>query len=104
MQLGDGDECIDAGVLSATHAEFAAEAERVVILRPVPNLQGDLPHETAVLDRALIIAPGHNDPAIPTTRDPRSVSAVAGYEQANAEIERLRAYWNHGMQPETTNP
>lgn len=94
-RLGDGDECIDAGVLSATHADLATEAERVVILRPIPNLQGDLPQEVEVLDRALVLTPIRLVDEPSSGADPRTTSALVGYEQAGLDAERLRSYWTH---------
>lgn len=92
VPLPDGDLGVDAGPLSATHADLTQDAERVLILQPVPNLQGDLPAEADVLDRAVIIEPAQPLEGI-TNGDPRVVACLAGFAQARAQTELLRSAW-----------
>lgn len=92
VPLPDEDLGVDAGPLSATHADLAQDAERVLILRPVPNLQGDLPAETDVLDRAVVIEPEQPLDGI-SDGDPRVAACLAGFAQARAQTELLRSAW-----------
>ncbi|MHA6750816.1 patatin-like phospholipase family protein [Dermacoccus nishinomiyaensis] len=93
VPLPDGDLGVDAGPLSATHADLAQDAERVLVLRPVPNLQGDLAAETDVLERALIVEPTHPLEG-PTDRDPRVTACLAGFAQALTQTDLLRSAWS----------
>lgn len=101
-RLSDGDTGIDAGMLSATHMELAAEAERIVVLRPVSNVQGPLRQETDVLNRAMIITPDHRNRDVQSTSDPRRIAATVGCEQATADSGQLRMYWNHSTLPDSS--
>ncbi|MGO2514688.1 MAG: patatin-like phospholipase family protein [Corynebacterium variabile] len=93
VTLPDGDICSDAGVLSATHVDLAEDARRVLVLRPVPNLQGDIPEERSVLARALVIDPAESLPDA-DHEDPRPAAALTGHRQAVDQAEHLRRYLN----------
>ena len=96
-----GSTYVDGGVRSGSNASLAAGCDRVVALTPVDRSTGPIrsaaaqlsklgmPFEVICPDEASRAAIGKNvlDPAA------RPPSARAGYAQAAAELERIRAVW-----------
>jgi NTE family protein len=89
---------IDAGVASGTHADLASDAEIVLVLRPVSNIQGPVARERDVLGRALVIDPDSesvgafgDNPMAPSTRP---AATRAGHRQGTAEAGRVLAHWS----------
>lgn len=99
VPLPDGDVCADAGVLSATHADLAADYDPVIVLRPVPNLQGNLAAEDDVLRRALIVEPVTDLSQGPAHTDPRPQAARLGYAQAIKAATTLHSAWSSPEHP-----
>ncbi|MGV9273748.1 patatin-like phospholipase family protein [Streptomyces griseosporeus] len=91
----DGVEYLDGGTFSLTNADLAADADRVLVLRPMAELAGEAPEEQrAVLERAVVVEPSEralagfgSDPFDP---DVRGVAAVLGYEDGLCAVERVR--------------
>jgi NTE family protein len=87
----DGEDYIDGGTFSLTNAELARDADRVVVLQPMPELPAYATAERQeVLDRAVVIEPSEraragfgSDPFDP---DVRGVAAVLGYEDGLAAV------------------
>lgn len=85
----DGEDYIDGGTFSLTNAELAHDADRVIVLQPMPELPAYATAERQeVLDRALVIEPSEraragfgSDPFDP---DVRGLAAVLGYEDGLA--------------------
>lgn len=85
----DGEAYLDGGTFSSTNAELARDADRVIVLQPMPELPGYATAERQeVLDRAVVIEPSErarggfgSDPFDPDTR---GVAAVLGYEDGLA--------------------
>ncbi|WP_372404119.1 patatin-like phospholipase family protein [Streptomyces luteireticuli] len=80
-----GEDYIDGGTFSLTHAELARAYGRVVVLRPVPEFPQYLTEERReVLERAVLVEPSGRARAGfgPDSFDPdvRGVAAVLGYE------------------------
>jgi NTE family protein len=97
-----GRRFIDGGMRSAANADLAEGAERAVVLAPITRGGGPMPKvatDVAALapmpvalvspDAASTAAFGRNplDPAV------RAPAARAGFAQAAAEAERVRAAW-----------
>jgi len=98
----DGHRYVDGGVRSATNADVAKGAERVVVLAPLPQSfsryhridaqlarTGATATATVAPDAEALTAFGRNvlDPAN------RAASAEAGYAQAGSVLDRVRAAW-----------
>lgn len=92
---------VDGGVRSGSNAALAAGCDRVVALTPVDRSVGPMRSATDQLSelgvRFEVISPDEASKAAigknvldPAARPP---SARAGYAQAAAEIERIRAVW-----------
>ncbi|MBF9067512.1 patatin-like phospholipase family protein [Streptacidiphilus fuscans] len=90
----DGADYVDGGTFSLTNAELAAHADRVLVLRPQPELPVYVtPERQQVLDRAVVIEPSEraragfgSDPFDP---DVRGVAAVLGYEDGLAAVSAV---------------
>ncbi|MFF9624921.1 patatin-like phospholipase family protein [Streptomyces griseosporeus] len=90
----DGIEYLDGGTFSLTNADLAADARRVVVLRPMAELAGEVPEEQrAVLKRAVVVEPSERARAgfgaDPFDPDVRGVAAVLGYEDGLGAVERV---------------
>ncbi|MER6031077.1 patatin-like phospholipase family protein [Streptomyces sp. NPDC001851] len=93
MRIG-GEDYIDGGTFSLTHAELARAAEHVIVIRPTPELPQYLTEERQqVLERATLIEPSERarvgfgpDPFDP---DIRGVAAIFGYEDGLTAIASL---------------
>jgi len=99
-----GRRYVDGGVRSSTNADFAAGADRVLVVQPVladaPSLLGSLADEIEALkpgeawvisaDQDSVAAFGTN-PLSPTTRAP---SARAGRAIGRAQAAGLSAFWS----------
>jgi NTE family protein len=98
----DGHRYVDGGVRSATNADVAKGAERVVVLAPLPQSfsrhhridaqlarTGATATATVAPDSEALTAFGRNvlDPAN------RAASAEAGYAQAGSVLDRVRTAW-----------
>jgi NTE family protein len=96
----DGRRYIDGGMRSAANADLASDAERVVVLAPIPRGIGPMAGVDAQVrgwSRVAVVSPdkasrtaiGRNvlDPAA------RAGSARAGRTQAPAVAERIAAVW-----------
>ncbi|MFF4226587.1 patatin-like phospholipase family protein [Streptomyces abikoensis] len=80
-----GEDYIDGGTFSLTHADLAGPAERVIVLRPIPDLPQYVTGECmAVLERAMLIEPSERALACfgrdPFDPDVRGIAAILGYE------------------------
>jgi len=98
----DGHRYVDGGVRSATNADVAKGAERVIVLAPLPQSfsrhhridaqlarTGATATATVAPDAEALTAFGRNvlDPAN------RAASAEAGYAQAGSVLDRVRTAW-----------
>ncbi|BDM74298.1 patatin (plasmid) [Streptomyces nigrescens] len=86
---------IDGATFSATNAELAQDADRVIVLRPMPELPAYASEERQeVLDRAVVIEPSERARAgfgaDPFDPDVRGVAAVLGYEDGLAAVPSVR--------------
>ena len=84
-----GEEYVDGGTFSLTHAELADTAEEVIVLRPTPELPAYVTDaHRAVLERATLIEPSERARAAfgpdPFDPDVRGLAAVVGYEDGLA--------------------
>ncbi|WP_425826385.1 patatin-like phospholipase family protein [Streptomyces fractus] len=91
----DGEDYIDGGTLSPTNAELARDADRVIVLQPMPEWPGDQdPARRRVLDRAVVIEPSERTRAAlgtdPFDPDIRGVAAVLGYEDGLGAVAAVR--------------
>lgn len=91
----DGEGYIDGATFSATNAELARDAERVLVLQPMPELPIYATAERQeVLDRAVVIEPSERARAgfgaDPFDPDVRGVAAVLGYEDGLAAVASVR--------------
>jgi NTE family protein len=99
----DGHRYVDGGVRSATNADVARGADRVVVLAPLPQsfsrrhrIDAQLARTGAAAwaavapDAGAVAAIGRNvlDPAN------RAAAAEAGYAQAATVLDRIRAAWS----------
>ncbi|MGJ5756540.1 NTE family protein [Streptomyces puniciscabiei] len=87
----DGHDYVDGGTYSLTNADLAAHADRVLVVRPQPDLPGYVtPERQRVLDRALLLEPSERSRAgfgsDPFDPDVRGVAAVLGYEDGLAAV------------------
>ncbi|MFD8081590.1 patatin-like phospholipase family protein [Kitasatospora sp. NPDC059722] len=92
----DGADYVDGGTYSLTNAELAAHADRVLVLRPQPELPGYVtPERRKVLDRAVVLEPSERARAgfgaDPFDPDVRGVAAVLGYEDGLAAVAAVSA-------------
>jgi NTE family protein len=98
----DGHRYVDGGVRSATNADVARGAERVVVLAPLPQSFSRYHRIDAQLDRTGARATASVSPDVASLEafgrnllDPanRVASAEAGYAQAAAVVDDVRAAW-----------
>ncbi|MFD5077263.1 patatin-like phospholipase family protein [Streptomyces sp. NPDC058371] len=87
----DGVDYVDGGTYSLTNAELAAHADRVLVLRPQPELPAYVTAERQqLLDRAVVLEPSERARAgfgaDPFDPDVRGVAAVLGYEDGLAAV------------------
>jgi NTE family protein len=92
----NGADYVDGGTYSLTNAELAAHADRVLVLRPLPEFLAFVPPERQqVLDRAVLLEPSERSRAgfgtDPFDPDVRGVAAVLGYEDGLAAVPAVAA-------------
>lgn len=97
----DGGTYVDGGIRSGSNADLAAGCDRVVALTPVDRALGPMRSAAQQLQELgiphLVISPDEASQAAigknvldPSARPP---SARAGYAQAAAEVDKVRAVW-----------
>ncbi|MFI9722075.1 patatin-like phospholipase family protein [Streptomyces sp. NPDC052396] len=100
----EGEDYIDGGTFSLTHAELAGAADQVIVLRPMPELPEYLTEERRqVLERATLLEPSERARAgfgpDPFDPDVRGVAAILGYEDGLAAAPSLTSLLCRGTQP-----
>ncbi|AKJ15669.1 patatin [Streptomyces incarnatus] len=90
-----GEDYLDGGTFSLTNAELARDADRVIVLQPMPELPAyATPERQEVLDRAVVIEPSERARAgfgtDPFDPDVRGVAAVLGYEDGLAAAPNVK--------------
>lgn len=90
----DGEDYIDGGTFSLTNAELAGDADRVIVLQPMPELPTyAIAERQEVLGRAVLVEPSERARAgfgsAPFDPDVRGVAAVLGYEDGLAAVSAV---------------